>query len=60
MNRTHTSSQIESSIKLLQDLGLENINLDLMYGLPDLKYDSWKKDLKKSIDLGVLICLVIA
>jgi len=53
MNRTHTSSQIESSIKLLQDLGLENINLDLMYGLPDLKYDSWKKDLKKSIDLGV-------
>ncbi len=53
MNRTHTSIQIESSIKLLQDLGLENINLDLMYGLPDLKYDSWKKDLKKSIDLGV-------
>ncbi len=53
INRTHTSSQIENSIKLLQDLGLRNINLDLMYGLPNLKNQSWEKDLKKSIDLGV-------
>ena len=53
LNRTHTSHQIESSIKLLQDSGLQNINLDLMYGLPNLKYKSWKKDLKKSVDLGV-------
>ena len=53
LNRTHTSKEIESSIKLLQDLGLENLNLDLMYGLPDMDNRFWEKDLKKAVDLSL-------
>ncbi len=53
LNRTHTSKEIESSIKLLQDLGLVNLNLDLMYGLPEMDNVSWEKDLKKAIELSV-------
>ena len=63
LNRTHTSVQIENSIKLLQDLGLGNLNLDLMYGLPDLTENSWEADLNKSVDLGIVhlscYCLTI-
>lgn len=63
LNRTHTGIQIENSIKLLQDLGLENLNLDLMYGLPNLTESSWVADLNKSVDLGIVhlscYCLTI-
>ena len=53
LNRTHTSREIEYSIKSLQDLGLININLDLMYGLPDLNNKLWEKNLQKAIDLKI-------
>ena len=53
LNRAHTAKQIESTIKLIQDQGINNINLDLIYGLPGLKNTSWENDLKKSIDLEV-------
>ena len=53
LNRTHTSSEIESAIKSLQDLGIININLDLMYGLPDLTNKLWRNNLQKAIDLKI-------
>ena len=42
LNRSHTSNQIERSIKLIQDLGVYNINIDLMYGTPNLKNKLWE------------------
>ncbi len=53
LNRTHTSNDVEVSIKLIQDLGIENINLDLIYGIPGMNIKSWEKDLKKAVDLNV-------
>ena len=53
LNRSHTSKQIERSIKLIQDLGVYNINIDLMYGTPNLKNKLWENNLMKAVSLNV-------
>jgi oxygen-independent coproporphyrinogen-3 oxidase len=53
LNRSHTSKQIERSIKLIQDLGVYNINIDLMYGTPKLKNKLWENNLMKAVSLNV-------
>ena len=53
LNRTHTSTDLINSIKIAQDGGIENINLDLIYGLPGLKNEDWIKNLQKAVDLEI-------
>ena len=53
LNRSHTSKQIERSIRLIQDLGVYNINIDLMYGTPNLKNKLWENNLMKAVSLNV-------
>jgi oxygen-independent coproporphyrinogen-3 oxidase len=33
MNRSHTANEAESAIKRMQDTGITNISIDLIYGL---------------------------
>ena len=51
MNRRHTSSQAISAVKACQDAGLDNISMDLIYGLPDQTLEQWEKNLQLAIDL---------
>ena len=53
MNRAHSVQESDYSVKLAQDLGFENITIDLMYGLPQLSNAEWKDNVQKSIDLKV-------
>ena len=53
LNRTHSSFDVEKSIKTAQELGINNINLDLIYGLPKLSVKDWEVDLNKAISLNV-------
>ncbi|WP_312321869.1 radical SAM family heme chaperone HemW [Soonwooa sp.] len=53
MNRAHTASEAESSIKRAQDFGLENISVDLIYGSPTSTMEQWKQNLAKIIELQV-------
>lgn len=53
MNRAHTASEAESSIKRAQDFGLENISIDLIYGSPSSNLEIWKENLNKTIALEV-------
>ena len=53
LNRTHSSFDVENSIKTAQELGINNINLDLIYGLPKLSVKDWEVDLNKAISLNV-------
>ncbi len=46
-NRAHNSSQAESSIKRSQDVGFENITIDLIYGSPLLTDEVWLDNLQK-------------
>lgn len=53
MNRAHSASEAESSIKRAQDFGLENISIDLIYGSPTSTMEIWKENLNKTISLEV-------
>lgn len=53
MNRAHNSQQAEASIKRSQDIGIENISIDLIYGSPTSNFQIWKQNLIKSIELQV-------
>ncbi|AZZ58009.1 radical SAM family heme chaperone HemW [Riemerella anatipestifer] len=53
MNRAHSASEAESSIKRAQDTGFENISIDLIYGSPTSNHSLWKESLQKSIKLQV-------
>jgi oxygen-independent coproporphyrinogen-3 oxidase len=52
MNRAHTSEQSVRSVLLAQDLGFENITIDLIYGSKFQNEKSWKETLQKAIDLN--------
>jgi oxygen-independent coproporphyrinogen-3 oxidase len=53
LNRIHTASQAEASVKRCQDAGFENISIDLIYGIPTLTDDKWKQNLDISFALDV-------
>lgn len=53
MNRAHSSSQAEDSIKRAQDFGFENLSIDLIYGSPTSNFEIWKQNLQKAVDLQV-------
>lgn len=53
MNRVHNAAMAESSIKVSQDAGFENITIDLIYGTPTLTNENWLNNLRKSISFQV-------
>ena len=53
MNRAHNTQEAETSIKLAQDFGFENITIDLIYGSTTTTNEMWKQNLQKAIALNV-------
>lgn len=53
MNRAHRAAEAESSVKRAQDMGFENITVDLIYGYPLLAEQKWKTNLDKVFELQV-------
>lgn len=53
MNRVHRANEAEASVKRAQDIGFENITVDLIYGYPLLTDQKLKHNLNKVFDLGV-------
>lgn len=51
--RRHTALQAETAVHRLYRSGLENISIDLIYGLPEQDLDGWTKDVKKALQLPV-------
>ena len=52
MNRAHNAEQARSSMELATKY-FDNISIDLIYGLPNLVEESWKKNLAYTFELGV-------
>lgn len=44
-NRSHTAKQAEASIKNAQEVGIQNITIDLIYGTPTLDLKGWEYNL---------------
>ncbi len=53
LGRCHTCREAEKVIKAAQKIGMENINLDLMYGLPGQDGDSWHRSLDMAFSLNL-------
>lgn len=53
MNRAHTSEQSLNSIRTAQENGISNLTIDLMYGLPEMSPERWKKQIRTAIDTGI-------
>ena len=53
INRDHTFKQVQEAIKNLKEVGIDNINIDLILGLPHTSEKILKEDLKNVLSLGV-------
>jgi oxygen-independent coproporphyrinogen-3 oxidase len=52
LSRIHTSAKAEESIKTAQDVGYDNINLDLIFAIPGQTKEKWIYNLQKAVDLN--------
>ena len=63
LGRRHTSQQAVDALGYAQAAGFDDINLDLMYGLPDQNFDQWRRTLQDTLALGAqhlsLYCLTL-
>lgn len=51
LGREHTAAQAEASFDLLRRTGFENLNIDLMFGLPGQTLRQWETTLRRAIAL---------
>jgi len=53
MNRAHTAEQAEAAIANAFRAGFENLNVDLIFGLPDQPLEYWMANLQKVADRAI-------
>lgn len=53
MNRRHTAEQAVTAVHDAADAGFNHISIDLIYGLPGLSIDQWRKNLQRALKLPV-------
>lgn len=53
LNRNHNSIDSIKSIELLQNQGLNNISVDLIFGIPNLTNNMWMESLEKLVLLSI-------
>ena len=52
LGRNHSALQTRATFATLRQAGFENINLDLMFGVPGQSPESWECTLRESLALG--------
>jgi len=52
LGRIHNSADALRTIKTLRKYGVNNLSIDLIYGIPGQKIESWEKSLNKAINLS--------
>jgi oxygen-independent coproporphyrinogen III oxidase len=53
MGRRHNSDQAINAVKNAQQIGFDNISVDLIYGIPGLTFQQWHDNLKTVFDLNI-------
>ena len=51
LGRTHDSADIRTTFQLLREAGFDNVNFDLIAGLPGQTIDGWKRNLEQALQL---------
>jgi oxygen-independent coproporphyrinogen-3 oxidase len=52
LGRVHSAEQAERSFQILREAGFNNLNLDLIFGIPGQSTEIWEQSLRKTIDLA--------
>ena len=52
IGRIHTNEQARQAVRMARDAGFDNLNLDLMLGLPGQKPEQWEQTLEKAMALA--------
>ena len=53
MNRRHTAEEAEQAVKRLRDIGIENISVDIIFGIAGFKSNHLDESLRRAIALDV-------
>lgn len=53
MNRAHNSSEAHQCVQLAQEIGITDISIDLIYGLPHATMEQWENNLQLAVELSV-------
>ena len=53
LGRTHTPRQVYRSLRWLRAVGIDNVNLDLMFALPGQQPATWARTLREAVATGV-------
>jgi oxygen-independent coproporphyrinogen-3 oxidase len=51
LGRIHTSADVKQSYESARDAGFQNVNLDLIYGIPTQTLEAWQEDLAEAMQL---------
>ena len=52
MNRRHDSATAVKAYQILEDAGVRNISIDLIFGLPQLSDELWRETLDKALNIS--------
>lgn len=52
LNRSHSADQAAAAVENARANGINNISLDLIYGMPNQNFELWKNNLDKLIELA--------
>lgn len=53
MNRRHNAQQAHDAINIAKQNGIDNMSIDLIYGLPYMQFDEWKQNVQFAIESQV-------
>lgn len=53
MNRRHTAQAAIDVVANAQREGFDNITIDLIYGVPGMSNDTWKRNIEQALSLGI-------
>ena len=52
MNRRHDSARARQAYAILEEAGVKNISIDLIFGLPQLSHELWEENLSKALAIS--------
>ena len=52
MNRRHSAAEAVRAYAILEEAGVRNMSIDLIFGLPQMSVNQWRETLKKALDIS--------